>query len=124
MKNINYYKASKYETSQYLEVAPCIYQKDRYYVTSLAFEQEPSLGEGTSAASISQFPLEDILDRFSVHISDFYPKLNTSKSTTCYIEFAGSKIDYIQLLLSIIGRRVYNKAIYENGEESVVLIIE
>lgn len=124
MKSIKFYKPNKYETPQYREVAPHIYQHDHFFVTTLSFEQEPSLGEGKNATDISQFPLEDLLDRFCVHISDFYPTLNTAKSTTCYVEFAGSKKEYIQSLISIIGRRVKNKVIYENGEESVVLIIE
>ena len=124
MKSIKFYKPNKYETPQYREVAPHIYQHDHFFVTTLSFEQEPSLGEGKNAADISQFPLEDLLDRFCVHISDFYPTLNTAKSTTCYVEFAGSKKEYIQSLISIIGRRVKNKVIYENGEESVVLISE
>ena len=124
MKNIKFYKPSKYGTPQYREIAPNIYQHDHLFVTTLSFEQEPSLGEGRNAADISQFPLEDLLDRFCVHISDFYPMLNTAKSTTCHIEFAGSKKENIQSLISIIGRRVKNKVIYENGEEAVVLIIE
>ena len=124
MKNIRFFEPNKYGTPQYREVAPNIYQHSHLFVTTLSFEQEPSLGEGRNAADISQFPLEDVLERFCVHISDFFPALNTAKSTTCYIEFAGSKIEYIQSLLSIIGRRVKNKVIYENGEEGVVLIIE
>ena len=124
VKNIMFYKPSKYGTPQYREIAPNIYQHRHLFVTTLSFEQEPSLGEGKNAADISQFPLEDLLDRFCVHISDFYPMLNTAKSTTCHIEFAGSKKEYIQSLISIIGRRVKNKVIYENGEEGVVLIIE
>ena len=124
MKSIKFYKPNKYETPQYREVAPHIYQHNHFFVTTLSFEQEPSLGEGKNAADISQFPLEDLLDRFCVHISDFYPTLNTAKSTACYVEFAGSKKEYIQSLISIVGRRVKNKVIYENGEESVVLIIE
>lgn len=124
VKNIMFYKPSKYGTPQYREIAPNIYQHGHLFVTTLSFEQEPSLGEGKNAADISQFPLEDLLDRFCVHISDFYPLLNTAMSTTCYIEFAGSKKEYIQSLISIIGRRVKNKVIYENGEEGVVLIIE
>ena len=124
MKSIKFYKPNKYETPQYREVAPHIYQHNHFFVTTLSFEKEPSLGEGKNAADISQFPLEDLLDRFCVHISNFYPTLNTAKSTTCYVEFAGSKKEYIQSLISIVGRRVKNKVIYENGEESVVLIIE
>lgn len=124
MKNIEVYTPPKYCTAKYQEVVPNIYQSGNYYVTSISFQQEPDLDEGSSAADISQYPLEDILERYCVHVSDFYPSLNTPKSVACYIELAGSKVENIKSLLSLVGRRVYNKAIYENGEECVVLIVE
>lgn len=124
MKNIKVYTASKYADTAYQEVMPGIYMYETDYVTSLCFEQEPELGEGKSAADISQYPLEDVLERYCVHISDFYSKLNTKKSAVCYIEFSGRKIEYIKSLLTIVGKRVYNKDICENGEACTVLIIE
>jgi len=81
-------------------------------------------GEGTSGADISQYPLEDLLDRFCVQISDFYSELNTPRSKICYLEFAASNRKCIERLLSIVGKRVYNKPIFENGEEYAVLTIE
>lgn len=124
MKNIGIFTPPKYCTAEYREVASNIYQFGNYYVTSISFQQEPTLGEGSSAAEISQYPLEDLLERFFVHVSDFYPSLNKKTSSICYIEFASSKVDHIRRLLSIIGKRVYNKAYYEDGEEYIELIIE
>ena len=124
MKNIRVYTASKYADTSYQEVTPGIYMHEKDYVTSLCFEQEVELDEGKSAADISQYPIEDVLERYCVHISDFYPKLNTEKSSVCYIEFSGRKLEYIKSLLTIVGKRVYNKDIYENGEACTVLIIE
>lgn len=124
MKNIGIYTPPKYRTAEYHEVASNIYQSGNYYVTSISFQQEPDLGEGSSAAEISQYPLEDLLDRFHVIVSDFYPTLNTNKSSICYLEFSARKIDYIKKLHTIVGKRVYNKAFYKDGEEYVDLIIE
>jgi hypothetical protein len=93
-------------------------------MTTIRFEQEPEFGEGSSAADISQYPLEDVLDRFNVHVSDFYTELNKARNRVCYLEFASSKQTNISKLLTLIGKRVYNKAVYENGEECTVLIIE
>lgn len=73
-------------------------QEDKFlYVTSLSFEQEPEYEEGESAEEISQYPLEDILDKFYCHITDFYEKLNVSGSRICYLEFAavGKGYEYI-----------------------------
>ena len=81
-----------------------------YYVTSLSFEQESIFAEGISPKSISQYPLEDILDKYLVHISDFYNELNMQSELACYLEFASPDINDIKKLRDIIGKHVYNKA--------------
>lgn len=124
MKNISFFCPAKYSTPEYHEVAPNVYSYNDHFVTSLSFEQEPAWGEGQSAADISQYPLEDVLERYYVHVSDFYPELNHKASATCYLEFAANKVKRIEDLLGIIGKRVINKDIYENGEVSTILIIE
>ena len=70
MKNIKPYEAEKYATAKtgglfkkplYALVEEGIYQMqdgERLYVTSLSFERELELGED------SQYPLEDVLDKF------------------------------------------------------------
>ena len=89
-------------------------------ITSLSFEQEPELGEGEDAGYISQYPLEDILDKFLVHVSDFYEDLNKEGLVMCYQEFASPKLENIESLREIIGKHVYNKE--EDGR--IKLIIE
>lgn len=124
MKNIRIFTPSKYHTAVYREVEPGIFQIGKTYVTSISFEQEPNLGEGQSAVDISQYPLEDILDRFCVFISDLYPALNTKNSTTCYLEMSARTKESIEKLHAIVGKRVYNNVFYENGEECIGLVIE
>ena len=136
MKNIKSFEAEKYTTEKtgglfkkplYAPVEEGIYQKqddERLYVTSLSFEQEPELGEGLSAAEISQYPLEDLLDKFYCHVSDFYENLNSADSTTCYLEFAASDLEDIQGLRGVIGKHVYNKENERDGKVYVDLVIE
>ncbi|NBI66416.1 hypothetical protein D1646_06235 [Pseudoflavonifractor sp. 60] len=124
MKNIVPYTPLKYQTNPYTKIAPNIYQMGELFVTSIAFEQEPLLGEGTSGADISQYPLEDLLEQFLVHVTDFYPEKNTSDSTTCYIEIGGRKIDYIKDFLSVVGKHIFCKTFYEDGVEYAKLILE
>ena len=94
------------------------------YVTSLSFEQEPELGEGDSPRYISQYPLEDILDKYLVVAEDFYEKENEESFTTCYQEFSGKNIENVRELLEIVGKHVYNKEIEKDGEVYVDLVIE
>ena len=124
MKNIRIHIPPKYRSAEYHEVMPGIYQFDKNFVTSIAFEQEPDLGEGRFAAEISQYPLADILDHFGVFVSDWYSSSNTDQSTTCYIELSARRVDAIKNLHSIIGKHVYNKTVVKDGEEYIDLIIE
>lgn len=124
MKNIHNYPAAKYSRLEYAPQENGIYKTDGGYVTSLQFEQEPELDEGISAADISQYPLEDILDQYGVFISDFYPSLNDKQSSTCYLEFKSPNIDSVINLRSIIGKHVYNQVIVKDGSEFADLIID
>lgn len=91
------------------------------YVTSLVFESEPNLGENEPEDKIiSQYPLEDIEDKFLCFCMDFYPEENSSDKKNSYIEFASTKIENIRNLLTIVGKHVYNKE--NNGY--IVLVIE
>lgn len=125
MKEIKNYNAEKYENEEYKKLEEGIYETmdeddEALYVTSLSFVQEPELGEGENAADISQYPLEDLLDKFYCHISDFYEALNTEDSQVCYQEFASPELVDVQNLRSIIGKHVFNR---EEGE-LVKLVIE
>ena len=136
MKNIQNYNAAKYiktgfsslfQKSDYKKINDGIYEykkgNETLYVTSLSFVQEPEFEEGDSAANISQYPLEDILDKFYCHISDFYEDLNVSESRTCYLEFAAMDLDDIKKLRSITGKHVYNQE-YEKDEKYFSFIVK
>lgn len=127
MKNICVYEDKRYsDSSRYEKVDEHIYRTiDRLsgepcYVTSLSFEQESDLGEGSGPSDISQYPLEDILDRFMVAVSDFYEAKNSASQDVCYLEFQGEDVQDIRQLLTIAGRHVYN----QSSGESVILVIE
>ena len=120
MKNIKSYNAEKYNDNKYEKINEGIYKIGDEYVTSISFEQVTEYDEGDSPKYISQYPLEDLLDRFHVHISDFYDELNNISEKECYQEFASSKLENIENLRSIIGKHVYN--LLEN--EAYKLIIE
>ena len=128
MKNIQNYTAKKYEKNDYNQIEDGIYKykedNEVLYVTSLSFEQEPEFDEGEYADNISQYPLEDILDKFYCHITDFYEDLNVSGSKTCYLEFAAMNKDDIRNLRSIIGKHVYNVDSEEGVCTYVKLVIE
>lgn len=111
MKDIKSYNAPKYSGADYTPVEDGIFKNaDGDFVTSLSFVQEPEFGEGGSAAEISQYPLEDLLDEFGCWVSDFYNDLNTENSTVCYQEFASGTADEIKDLRTIIGKHVYMKS--------------
>ena len=113
MKDIKNYDAPKYGGAAYTLVEDGIYKTEdngeTVYVTSLSFIQEPEFDEGSNAAEISQYPLEDLLDEFGCWISDFYDDLNTEDSSVCYQEFASGTQEEIKNLRSIIGKHVYEK---------------
>lgn len=118
MKDIKNYDAPKYAGSAYTLVEEGIYKTEdngeTVYVTSLSFVQEPELDEGSSAADISQYPLEALLDEFGCWVSDFYDDLNTKDSTVCYQEFMSGTSEELKNLRSIIGKHVYEKTDGQN----------
>ena len=124
MKEIKCLEANKYQDGNYEKYENGIYRKDNLFFVTLSFIQEPELGEGNDASYISQYPLEDILDKFGVFVSDFYEKENIKDNDVCCLEFASNDAKDIINLLTIINKHVYNKNVIIDGEESVTLIIE
>ncbi len=128
MKNFKNYNSEKYNSNEYELIEEGIYKKGEYYLTSLTFECEDSDGDDGEEASpqhIPQYPLEDLLDKFFVHVNDFYDELNKNSETICYQEFGGSDIENIRELRTIIGKRVYIILDDPDDEDSYVeLIIE
>ena len=92
--------------------------------TATKYDMEPELEEGEFADNISQYPLEDILDEYYCHISDFYEELNVSDSKTCYLEFGAMDLEDIVNLRDIIGKHVYNAEYEKDGQIYVKLVIE
>lgn len=133
MKNIEFYSDQKYHSDDYFEIEKNIYKREIKtasgiirvkYFTSLSFEQEEELGEGSSPNEISQFPLENILDNFSVWVEDFYEEKNASSQKKSYLEFGSKKIENIKSLLELIGKHVFNKTIENDDESYSELVIE
>lgn len=96
-------------------------QEGDYYVMSLSLEQEPELGENPNDQLISQYPLEDIEDKYMVFMADSYKELNATDNKRCYIELASEDLKDVQNLKEIIGKHVYNQ---ETGDGYVKLIVE
>ena len=131
MKNIKPFEAKKYKKTlfrkcPYKNVQEGIYENidNNRYVTSLSFEQESEFDEGEDASEISQYPMEDILDKFCCHVSDFYTDLNVAASKVCYYEFASDNLENIINLRSIIGKHVYEKEFEKDGQVYSQLVIE
>ena len=123
MKNIHSFLAEKYDSSDYIRIDSDVFSHGNIFVMSLCFQQEPELGEGVDAEHISQYPLEDLLDYFTVYVSDFYTELNINTSV-CHLEFAGFNLANIQNLRQIIGKHVYNRRTRINNIDHVELVIE
>jgi len=69
----------------------------------------------------SQYPLEDILDKYYVHVEVF---LETDHER-CPKYIFGGELEDIQKFKSIIGKRAYNEEfVDEQGQTRVKLIIE
>ena len=116
MKNFKNYTPDKYNTEDFKEVEEGVYlTKDPYgyhdqiYVTSLSFEHEPEryCEEDGSPRNITQIPFENILDEFSLFVTDFYDDLNKNSDVICYQEFGASNLENIKNLREIIGKHVY-----------------
>lgn len=134
MKNFQSYIPEKYSGSNYRKVEEGIYRtkspydEDEIFVTSLSFETEPECygEEDASPQNITQVPLEDILDRFYVYITDFYKELNAESKTVCYQEFGSDSLEDIQKLRTIIGKRFYAVSHIDGktGEEFYKTVLE
>ena len=130
MKEIKRYDSPKYQdTNKYHFIQDGIYEttnqeNEKTFVTSISFVQEPELEEGTNAANISQYPLEDILENFRCSVTDFYKDLNVESSTTCYLEFGAHYLQCIEEVTKLIGKHVYNKqienTIYVYADDEVI----
>lgn len=131
MKNFQDYKAEKYAGPDYQKVEEGIYygpnpywRPDRVdenlFVTSLTFEMEPGCygEEGGCPQHITQIPFENILDDFSVFITDFYDDLNRDSPKICYQEFGSRHLENIRNLRALIGKRFFAVPCDPDDEDS------
>lgn len=123
MKNISLEKCLKYENvSEYKLIKDGIYEDlndddDARYRMTISYELE-------SDDSNNQYPLEDILDKYLLHVSDFLESENDDKSNKFILELGG-ELEDIEKGLEIIGKKVFNRDFKDkNGQIRVDLIIE
>lgn len=87
----------------------------RYATHRMAMAMEPEEGED------SQYPLEDILDHFLVHVEIF---LDETEPGVFQCIFGGDR-DNLQKLKTIIGKRAFNEDfVDDDGKTRVRLKIE
>lgn len=123
MKNISLEESAKYKNSEKYEfVENGIYkdlndEDDAKYRMTISYELE-------SDESINQYPLEDVLDKYLLHVSDFYESENSAESNKYKLELGG-ELDYIRKGQEIIGKKVFNRDFIGTDKQiRVNLIIE
>ena len=128
MKNINHIHLEKYNDPNAYQFVEAFIYKDLHdtfdgyydvsYRTAISFELEDN--------EDSQYPLDDVLDKFLVHVESFLETQNEAslQEGITSIELGGA-LDSIRNVLSIIGKHVFNEDfIDEDGIAYVKLVIE
>ena len=120
MKNIALVELDKYTGNPgYRHIEGNIYESLEEKEHVFAFTYELEQGED------SQYPLEDLLDRFFLYVSDFVDEERFNTGPTVILELAGSLEDVRETIRAIIGKRVFNKEhVAEDGHTYVTLAIE
>ncbi|WP_051575583.1 hypothetical protein [Aquimarina atlantica] len=123
MKNIILVKLKKYENQKrYKQVEDGIYldlndEHEAKYRMTLSYELQ-------SDETNNQYPLEDILDKYLMHVSDFLESKNKPNSNKFIFEFGGY-LDKMIEAKEIIGKKVFNRDFRaEDGQIRVELVIE
>ena len=122
MKNITLLKLEKHKDSfRYEKIDDGVYKDlndldTTNYRIALSFELEEN--------ETFQYPLEDILDKYFLHISNIIKNETEQDNISIEIELAG-ELEDVQNVKKILGKRVYNQiSSKENGQYSISLIIE
>lgn len=130
MKNIHFVIQEKYnDPSKYEKIAEGVYKslfededglvEEGHFVTTLSFTLEEDLNE----LEERQYPLEDILNQFLAHVSDYISE--DEDSAEMILELCTQDWqEKMEELVTIVGKRVYNKEVEENGIIYEKLIIE
>ncbi len=120
MKNISLEKCLKYEdTNLYELVENGIYKdltdkNDAKYRMTISYELE---------SDNNQYPLEDLLDKYYLHVSDFLESENNNKTNKFKLELGGN-LDDIKRSKEIIGKKVFNRDFLDENQVRVKLMIE
>ena len=124
MQNISLEKCRKYENSeQFKLIENGIYQdlKDNdntKFRMTISYDLEPENDTN------NQYPLEDILDKYYLYVSDFLESENNSDPNNFKLELAG-ELEDLKNSQKIIGKKVYNQEFKsEDGQIRVNLIIK
>lgn len=129
MKNIHFVPRKKYsDPARYEKIADGIYKAltdsadelvlKGHYVTTLSFTLEAERNE----LEDRQYPLEDILDEFLAHVSEFVqddpdnPEMILELCTQNWPE-------KMTALTGIVGKQVYNQQLEKNGQTLIELVI-
>lgn len=125
MQNIQIAECKKYEDyDRYQLIENDIYLdtkdlEDTRYRMTISYELINEK-EGNN----NQYPLEDILGKYLIHVSDFYEAENIKGENKFKYELAG-ELSNLKKSQEIIGKKVFNQIfINEAGQEEVRLIIE
>ena len=122
MKNISLEKSLKYKNTDLYELVENGIYKDltdednaKYRIT-ISYELD-------SNDSNNQYPLEDVLDKYYLHVSDFLESENNSESNEFKLELGGDLND-VKKSKEIIGKRIFNRDLLDKGKIRVKLIVE
>lgn len=119
MKNIQLINLDKHKSSKYELIENNVYKntEEDIYVFAISFELEEN--------EDSQYPLEDVLDKFYLHVSDFIDEDAYYTSKNINLELAGNLKNVREAINAIIGKRVYNyEYTNDDGRTFVKLAIE
>ncbi len=123
MKNIQLIELNKYKNNpRYKLIEENIYKDfEETFAADCVFALYYELEEGED----SQYPLEDILDKFYLHVSDFINYEDFENSREVCLELGGTFEDIKNAIASIVGKRVFNKNyVADDGLAYVKLCIE
>ena len=123
MKNISLETLKRYDNPRrYKLVEEGIYidlkeEGDDKYRMTLSYELEKD-------ETNNQYPLEDILDKYLMYVSDFLKSKNKPGSNKYIYEFGGY-LDKMIEAKEIIGKKVFNRDFKDDdGQTRVKLVIE
>jgi hypothetical protein len=71
----------------------------------------------------NQYHLEDVLDKYYLHVSDFLESENNNEPSEFKLELGGN-LDDIKKSKEIFGKRVFNRDTLDEGQVRVKLIVE